>query len=330
MNSATKKMLLANSAYLLCCVLLLLVQGLGQFLPSFEAYSLGYNALSIGLELLALGLPLLLVLAFPAGRKLIDRQLFGKPGWSIVLVVPMAVFAYFMVNGVTVAWLGFLGLFGATGTPSTVSIPGDAGQLMLGWLVVGIVPALVEELVFRGLMQCAYSRLRPLAMCVVVGAMFALLHGNMAALAGHLLLGIIICAVVYMTGSIYSGMLLHFMQNCMALFMAMVATKLMDVATQMDGLQGDLLAGTAEAPAFAPLAMMIMGVSLALGFAVVVAGFLFALYYTGKGRRAQAKPTDMQLEAEKPGWISYLPLVPAGLIIVLRYVGSFMYMLGVG
>lgn len=97
-----------------------------------------------------------------------------------------------------------------------VFLPKEFDLLVLTWFALAVVPALGEELLFRGLLQ---GYLRPYgAWVAIVGqsVIFALLHGDaqscLAALFGGVALGI--CAEY--TQSLWWGMLFHLYNNTMA------------------------------------------------------------------------------------------------------------------
>jgi ABC-2 type transport system permease protein/sodium transport system permease protein len=96
------------------------------------------------------------------------------------------------------------------------------------WLIVAavaVVPALVEELFFRGyLLSALLGVLRPRSAILSSAALFALFHvilGSVLAVerfAPSLLLGVLLSWMCWRTGSVWSGMVLHALHNgCVAL-----------------------------------------------------------------------------------------------------------------
>lgn len=103
-----------------------------------------------------------------------------------------------------------------TGSAQQVALPDTPGALFLAFLTLCVMPALLEEVLFRGLMQ---GFLRPQgALLAIVGQAvpFALLHGNLAEILFALPAGLVFGLLAEQSGSILPGMLVHFANNALA------------------------------------------------------------------------------------------------------------------
>lgn len=92
----------------------------------------------------------------------------------------------------------------------------------LGFLAVGILAPLAEEMVFRGaILRCLDNvlgaRLRWAAI-VVSALLFGVVHGNMAQGFGAFVLGIALGWMYLRTGSIVPGVVFHWVNNSIAVF----------------------------------------------------------------------------------------------------------------
>lgn len=77
-------------------------------------------------------------------------------------------------------------------------------------LYMAILPAICEELAFRGMLLSGLRRkLRPAALIVGVGLIFGLFHMTLFRIAPTAALGMVLTAIALMTGSVFPGMLLH-------------------------------------------------------------------------------------------------------------------------
>jgi sodium transport system permease protein len=77
-------------------------------------------------------------------------------------------------------------------------------------LYVAVLPAICEELAFRGILLSGLRRkFRPAALIVGIGVMFGLFHVTLYRIAPTAALGMILTAIALMTGSVFPGMLLH-------------------------------------------------------------------------------------------------------------------------
>ncbi|MGE5235037.1 MAG: ABC transporter permease subunit [Acidobacteriota bacterium] len=85
-------------------------------------------------------------------------------------------------------------------------------------VLLSVLPAICEEIAFRGLLlHGLHRRLRPAAVVVVVGAVFALFHVALFRLAPTAFLGLILASVTLLTGSIFPAMLWHGLNNLLGL-----------------------------------------------------------------------------------------------------------------
>ena len=89
------------------------------------------------------------------------------------------------------------------------------GQLLF---FLTVLPGIFEEITFRGvLLHGLHRRLRPVALAVVVGLVFGLFHVTLFRLVPAAFLGILLAAVVLLTGSIFPAMLWHALNNAIGI-----------------------------------------------------------------------------------------------------------------
>jgi len=97
------------------------------------------------------------------------------------------------------------------------------GPLWLIVLALAILPAICEEILFRGFLTAGLkSRLSVLQTAVVVGLYFGFFHVLVEKLAVTILLGIVLTYVCLKSGSILAAMLVHVGNNAIALVAARV------------------------------------------------------------------------------------------------------------
>lgn len=96
---------------------------------------------------------------------------------------------------------------------STIN-PTSWGTYILAVVLLAILPAIGEELVFRGMiLHGLRSRFKDAIAVVLSALMFALMHMNLQQLVYPFLLGIIMGWIVLRTGSLVSSILVHFINN---------------------------------------------------------------------------------------------------------------------
>ena len=81
-----------------------------------------------------------------------------------------------------------------------------------------ILPGIGEEIAFRGvLLHGLHRRLRPAGLALAVGLIFGLFHTSLFRIFPTAYLGVILAAVVMLTGSIFPAMLWHAVNNALGL-----------------------------------------------------------------------------------------------------------------
>ncbi len=98
-------------------------------------------------------------------------------------------------------------------------IPQSALELMAAIFVVGIIPAVFEELLFRGIVDGSMSEFNTKTAVIFSSVMFAVLHADIFGFMGYIFMGAILTSIVRRTGSVYSAMLFHFANNTTALLL---------------------------------------------------------------------------------------------------------------
>lgn len=102
------------------------------------------------------------------------------------------------------------------------------GQLSTAFLLVTIAltPAVFEEVLFRGyLLRQAERRMGSRAAIVAVGVAFGLYHLSLAQALPLSVLGVYLCFAVWATGSVWTGVLVHLLNNGVAVAVAGVASR---------------------------------------------------------------------------------------------------------
>ncbi len=124
------------------------------------------------------------------------------------------------------------GLFGYQ-PHSTVNVLPDA-PLALGIYLLRstLMAALVEEFVFRGAILQSLRRFGDGFALLISSLLFALAHGNLIQGPNAFLMGMVIGYFVIRTGSIWTGILIHFCNNLFAVLFDLLAQNLSNWAYQ--------------------------------------------------------------------------------------------------
>lgn len=140
-----------------------------------------------------------------------DLRLTSPPQWSPLFCIVL----FLGIANLGNLFGGLLSrLFHMQGSVTT--LPSSGGELVLSFLTLCVLPAVGEELLFRGALQ---GLMRPCGSPVAVFApalLFALLHLNLAQGITAFVCGLFLGWLTERTGSVLPGMMLHFINNCIA------------------------------------------------------------------------------------------------------------------
>ncbi len=192
-----------------------------------------------------------------SARKIIDAALLGQFLSSIVMfLVPSGLFAYLahprpaeylglrspgkkiqlliiiiIMAGFTPLILGFEGLMRTIDLGANIRASQKAHDeifnaylsmpsikyLLIGVIVMGITPAVAEELVFRGVvMRFAHKRSKNIKTSIFASALlFAVIHFDAYGFFPIFVSGVFLGTVYYLTGSLWCSMLAHALHNSM-------------------------------------------------------------------------------------------------------------------
>jgi membrane protease YdiL (CAAX protease family) len=105
-------------------------------------------------------------------------------------------------------------------------ITSDNGLLVLFYLVVcvSILPAITEELLFRGVIMRGLGQYGRTFAIVVSALLFCMAHGSMDQFVLQFLAGILLGFIVYETKSMLAGMIVHFTNNFMSVVYAFLCS----------------------------------------------------------------------------------------------------------
>ena len=146
--------------------------------------------------------------------------------WTVILSCFMGIVSVF----------GFIWLvefcFGGLWETIGISTEGFALPLNnIGWLfanllLLGVVPAICEELLFRGIIfQGLKEKFSPFLSCVLTALLFALMHQNIVQFIYPLILGFVLSLVMHRTNNLLYPILIHLFNN----FTTIILTYLMNI-----------------------------------------------------------------------------------------------------
>lgn len=140
------------------------------------------------------------------------------PWYFFLICAGLGVTFVFLFNPIISMWEELLNLCGYQ-LVTELSFPLDnAGYLILALFTVGLLPAVCEEFLFRGLVLNGLRKFGPVTAIGFSAVMFSLMHLSLQQLPYTLVLGIILGIIVYYTKNIWLSITMHFINNATAIF----------------------------------------------------------------------------------------------------------------
>lgn len=95
------------------------------------------------------------------------------------------------------------------------------GLVVLNVFMFVIIPAVVEEIYFRGMLQNVLYRTteNPHIAIFIASFLFAFVHGNMPGILAYLLMGLVLGYLFYFTNNLWYSILFHFLNNGFSLIL---------------------------------------------------------------------------------------------------------------
>lgn len=146
-------------------------------------------------------------------------------GWNFVIAIGVALITLFgslyLVN-----YLTFLMKQIGYNPDASLPLPLDnAGWLVLSLVVLAVVPAFCEELIYRGIIFNGFRKFGSVTAVLLSALMFALAHGSAMQFFYQFILGVVLALLVLRTGSIVVSMVAHFVNNATVIVVNYISLK---------------------------------------------------------------------------------------------------------
>ena len=100
------------------------------------------------------------------------------------------------------------------------------GGLLFNLVVIALIPAIGEELTFRGVLQQSLTRkMNPHVAIILSAAIFSFIHFQFYGFLPRMFLGILMGYMFYITNSLWTSMLMHFVNNGTAVVLYYLSNK---------------------------------------------------------------------------------------------------------
>lgn len=182
---------------------------------AFSNNLLFQNAFGAVYSVICVFLPFFAVSLFMNEKTREKTLLFGKPyATGLMLLAVPAGFMFCMAgNYATNALVALMDSAGVQLTAPESPVPSSALGMIFYVVQIAFIPALTEEFALRGVVLQPLRKYGDRFAILMSAMVFALMHGNMVQAPFAFIAGVTIGYFVVATGSIWTGVLIHFANN---------------------------------------------------------------------------------------------------------------------
>ena len=167
------------------------------------------------------------VILFGEHQNLSEIVSFKKPEKEFFApIVLICIGATAFANIVTNILTSYFNAFGIPVSAPEFDTPKGILGFIVTFLAIAVTPALVEEFALRGVVMGSLKRYGKAFAIGVSAILFGMMHGNLSQLPFAFILGITIGFAVLKTNSIWTGVLIHFINNSVSV----ILDKIMETA----------------------------------------------------------------------------------------------------
>lgn len=223
----------------LCVIAYVVLQNLLTLPLVFEPLSSIYNsspvfqdAVTILLSVFGLMLPFAIGGFYLRRRTNVNVFAFDRPV-SVRLMVFAVFFGFFVCLAGNYASSVFVSVMDSIGfklSSPDYEVTDDVFGRIAYFIMVAVVPPLTEELAIRGVIMQPLRRYGDRFAIVASAVLFAVLHGNLIQAPFAFIAGLGIGYAVCITGSLWTGVLIHFCNNAYSVLIEFMARDITDTA----------------------------------------------------------------------------------------------------
>lgn len=213
-------------------ILSLILFGSKKFVKLYETNDLFNAGFMIILTVIALFIPFYMAYSSLKDKKILNELPFGAPNdkKDAVLLIPIALMVC-MIGNIFSVFLSIVvnSLFGIEFTsPEDTSDYQSALGIIVSVIATAVLPALLEEFAIRGVVLQSLRKYGDKYAIIMSSVVFALMHGNMIQIPFAFIAGIGFAYVAIKTNSIWPGIIVHFLNNCLAVAASVAVENLSD------------------------------------------------------------------------------------------------------
>ncbi len=183
------------------------------------------------LSVLCFTLPFLVV-ASGCQLKLSEVANYGKPKKEYLLPTILISISFFSFGNIASSvFASILGTFGLAPTAPSISAPEGIFGFIVTFIGAAVVAPLTEEFAMRGVVLGALRKYGDGFAILVSALLFGLMHGNFVQIPFAFVVGLALGFAVVKTGSVWTGVIIHFINNASAVVIDSVGKYLPEEAS---------------------------------------------------------------------------------------------------
>lgn len=174
-----------------------------------------------------------LILPVGTGKRISELALIKKPKGSlfaafVLIGVGVSAFANLLTNRIAMVFE----TVGIEFLSPDITYPEGIFGMALSYIAIAVTPALVEEFATRGMVMGTARQYGELFGLVTSATFFALMHGNLVQIPFAFMMGLVIGFAVIKTGSVVTGMVIHFLNNAISVSMTYLLANVESILLQ--------------------------------------------------------------------------------------------------
>ena len=183
-------------------------------------------------------------------------------------------------------------------------------SLWVFFIAVAVIPVILEEVFIRGVILDHFRDVSLLQASIATGVLFGLMHIDLGQFGYATALGIIMAAIVMITGSLWGGILFHFFNNFTSFVVLAAFQKMSEAFPELFDIQ-EVMEVQAVESSFSDNLIMII-----IAMLVLLVGIYMSVRYIKK----MIVENNYEMPESRVSWVGLFVNMPMGILLAI-YIG---------
>lgn len=268
---------------------LFLITVISGLVGSYLFVALGFNSSDMIVSVLYSQFILVLpTVIYVIVKKISIRELFRFNKIKVGTVFLTILFAYLIMPLMQEINLISM-LFAKNEISSKMYNIAESKPFIISLLSIAVVPAILEESVYRGCFFNVYSKKSPIKAILLSAFLFGIMHLNFNQFSYAFAMGMIFCLLIEGTNSIITSMIIHFVINGTSVVTLYLTPAIQKLTSSVQGSNADMLMQDINTMSKEMLFMSTVFYGLIACFTTVLAALVFMAMVKHEGRLEHIK-----------------------------------------